>query len=272
MADSTLSSNGAEGSDVFKEPITITDAYLTLISQLNEILKCCDVSTLRAALIHQARTPDGVKLSKAFLNELKAVESSGDLLSLIGSFSSCNWLDTRLIKALARGSGNKSAINLLDSYKICVYSKKLFDALPSFSKEHEKNKYVTAISTKIKLDNPDEVTIGDIVQHKRKLGCVILDLGNQNFDIKHVKKGCLQVCYVVASQHSFKAYKMALYNCQKFYLTDLILIEIGDNPFIFDLWLSDLSKHKQILLSLHEGKLKYYVCYCFHSGISFLQI
>ena len=271
MDDSTLSSNGAESSDIFKEPITITDAYSTLISQLNKTLKCCDVSTLKAALIHQAHTPDGVELSKAFLNELKAVESSSDLLSLIGIFSSCNWLDTRLIKALALGSENKSAVDLLNSYENCVYTKKLFDALPSFSKERKKRKYVTAISSKVKMD-PDKVTIGDIVLHKCRLGCVILDIGNKNFDIKHVRRGCLQVCYVVASQHSFNAYKMALYNCQKFHLTDLILIEIGDNPFIYDLWLSDLSKHKQILLSQHEGKLKYYVCYCFHSGLLFLQI
>ena len=271
MDDSTLSSNAAGSCDVFKEPITITDAYLTLISQLNDILKYYDVSTLRAALIHQARTPDGVKLSKAFIRKLEAIESSSDLLSLVGSFPSCNWLDIRLIKALARGSRNKSAIDMLESYKNYVYTKKLFDALPSFSKEQEKNTYVTAVSAKIKMD-PDKVTVGDIVQHKSKLGSVILDLGNQNLNIKHVRKGCLQVFYVIPSQHSFRAYKMALHNCQKFYLTDLILIEIGDHPFIYDPWFCDLSKHKQILLSQHEGKLKYYVCYCFHSGLLFLQI
>lgn len=50
--------------ELFKEPITITNAYSRLIGQLNGILKDCDLSTLKAALVHQALTPEGVKLKR----------------------------------------------------------------------------------------------------------------------------------------------------------------------------------------------------------------
>ena len=250
-----MSNNTAECSEFFKEPITITDAYLTLISQLNNILKDCNLSTLQAALLYQARTPDGVKLNKALKDKIKAAKSSFDLLHLIVDFPSCNWLDTRLIKALARGSGFKSAINLLESYKNFVCTKKLSDALPSFSTQHQIDAYFTAISAKVKMD-PDKITVGNVVQYRWTLENVILDLGNQKLNIRHVRKGCLEVYYHIPVHCSFNAYKMALHNCHKFYTINLIHIKIGDHPLIYDPWFSDLETHsvKQIFHSQYEGK------------------
>ena len=253
--NSTLSDNIAESSEFFKEPITITDAYLTLISQIIKILKDCDLSTLQAALIHQARTPDGFKLNKALKHKIEAAKSSYDLLRLIGDLPSCNWLDTRLIKALAYGSGFKSAINLLESYKNFVYTRNLSDALPSFSTQQQMDAYVTAISAKVKMD-PDKITVGNVMQYRRTLKNVILDLGKQNLNIKHVRKGCLEVYYHIPVHCSFNAYKMALHNCHRFYTIHLIHIEIGDHPLIYDPWVSDLETDsvKQIFRTQYEGK------------------
>ena len=253
--NSTLSNNAAESSEFFKEPITITNAYLTLISQINKILKDCDLPTLQAALIHQARTPDGVKLNKALEDKIEAAKSSFDLLRLIGKVPSCNWLDTRLIKALAYGSGFKSAINLLESYKSFVCTKKLSDALPIFSTQHQIDAYVTAISAKVKMD-PDKITVGNVIQYRWTLENVILDLGNQKLNIKHVRKGCLEVYYHIPIHCSFNAYKMSLHNCHNFYTINLIHIEIGNHPLIYDPWLSDLESRtgKQIFHTQYEGK------------------
>ena len=238
---STLSISASESSGLFKYPVTITDAYSTLISELTNILKDCDLSRLKATLLHQTRTPDGVKLNRRLRVKIESAKSSFDLLYLMHNIPSCNWLDTRLIGALAHGCGSKSAVNLLQGYKSYVFSKKLSDALPSFVIQPQTSAYVTAVSMKIRKD-PDKITISDILQYLSSVKNVILDLGNQRLNIKHVKKGCLEVFCHIPIHCRLNAYKMALLNRHKFYTVNLMHIEIGDLPPIFDPWFSDVRK------------------------------
>ena len=258
--NSVLSNSPKSNSEFFKEPITITNAYSTLIAQLNNIFKESDLSTLKTALIHQARTPGGIKLQKAFKDKIMAAKSSFDLLCLVDYFPSCNWLDTRLIGVLAHGSGSKSAINLIEAYKNYVFPKKIDDVLTSFLKQPKSKAYVAAVSMKLKMD-PDKITVDDIVQYQWTVENVILDLGNQRLNIKHVRKGCLEVTYHLPFHCSFNAYKMSLHNCQKFYTIDLMQIEIGDHPLIYDPWLCDLIKisANEIFHPRHEGNFIFVV-------------
>ena len=253
--DSAMSDSiAAESFDLFKDPLTIRDAYLTLISELDSILNNCSLSKLQLALIHQAHAPDGVKLNKDLNDEIRSAKSSVDLLCIVGGIPSCNWLDTRIIEALARGYG-LSAVKLIGAYKTYVYAKKLNDALPSFPKISQTDAYVSAISTKIKMD-PDKITIGDVVKYQWHVENVILDLGNQILNIEHVQSGCVEVIYHILIYSSFNAYKMALHNRYKFYMIDLIHIEIGDHPLIYDPLLCDFSKRfiEQMLPTQHKGK------------------
>ena len=248
--NSTLSNSTKSNSELFKEPITITNAYSILISQLNIIFKDCDLSTLQTVLIYQARTPGGIKICKALKDKIIAAKSSFELLCLVDDFPSCNWLDTRLIGVLAHGCGSKSAVDLIEAYKSYVFPKKLSDALSNFLKQPKTKAYVEAISVKLKMD-PDKITIDDVVQYQWAVENVILDLGNQILKIKHIRKGCLEVSYHTPIYCSFNAYKMALHNRNKFYLINLIHIDIGDHPLIYDPWLCDFIKPP---IKQYEGK------------------
>lgn len=254
LGNSSLSTSAVNSVNPFREHLTITDAYSILMSRLNSILKYCDLSTLKAALIYQTDTPDGVTLRKALRKKIKSAKSSFDLLCTIKKVRSCSWLDIRLIRVLAHGSGYKSAVDLVDAYKACVFSKKLTDALPSFSKLSYKKAFIAAVSTKVKVD-ADKITVGDVVQHQWSMEKVILDLGKKILNIRHVKRGCLEICYHVPIHYSFNVYKMALHNCHSFYKIDLMHVEIGDHPLIYDPWLWDIDEQpvKQILHIQNEG-------------------
>ena len=187
---------------------------------------------------------------------------------------SCNWLDTRLIGALARGCGSKSAVNLLKAYKSYVFSKKLSDALPSFVKQPQTNTYITDVSKKFKRD-PDKITINDILRYQWTIKNVILNLGNQNLNIKHVKKGCLEVSSHIPIHCSINAYKMALYNRHNLHSIDLIHIKIGNHPLIYDPWFCDLRKHsvKEIIHIEYKGNfLLYYHEFVCNKVYSFYRI
>ena len=253
-------------SNLFKEPITITKAYTILVKQLTNILKICDLPTLKVALIHQAHTPDGVELDKSLKKKIESAKSVSDLLFALGKSQSCNWLDTRLIEVLAYGSESSNAVEVIKAYQRFLFSKKLLDVL-SRKREHveAKRDYVTAVRIKTKMD-PEKVTVGDFINYRWTIEDVILDLGKGVLNIEHVNEGCLEIYYLMPGYYSFNAYKMALHNRHKFYTIDLIHVEIGEHPLIYDPWLSDWGKHsvKKVLHTHQNGKiLLIYVCIVF---------
>ena len=242
-------------SDIFKEPISITNAYIVLFTQLGSILRFCDLSTLKVALIDQARTPGGVELEKRLKKKIKAANSNSELLLVIRKSQCCNWLDTRLIEALAYGSESSTAVELIKAYRKFLFPKKLADALPKELKHLErKTAYVKAVTTKTGKD-PNLITIGEFIDYRWTIEDVILDLGRGSLDIEHVDRGCLKINYLIPVYYSFTAYKMALCNHHKFCTIDLLHVEVGDHPIIYDPWLCDLEKHsvKQTLQIHYKG-------------------
>ena len=237
---STSCSTSASISDLFKEPMTITNAYTKLLKQLSNILENYDVSDLRMALINQANTPDGIQFDRCVKDEIKSAKSNTELLSTFGEFCCCNWLDIRLLEVLANFCDLPNAVEIIEAYKQFLSAKKLTEVLPKKLSELEKRiEYVTAVSTKVNMDH-ENITVGDFVKHCWRIEEVVFDLGKQILNIQHVKKGCLEINFTVPVQCSFDAYKMALYNQHRFYTISLIHVEIGKHPLIYDPWLSDL--------------------------------
>ena len=242
--------------DLFKEPITIFKAYTILCTQLDIVLKYCDLFTLKRSLFLQADTPDGIELGVNLKKKIKAAESVRLLLNVLERSKSYNWLDIRLIEVLAYGSKSYSAVELVKAYQRVLFPKKLLDVLPKKLKHIEtKQEYVAAVHAKTKMD-PSAITVKDFIDYRWTIENVILDLGKGVLNIEHINKGCLEISYLIPVHHSFNAYKIVLHNRHKFCAIDLIHVEIGDHPLIYDPWLSDLETHsvKQILHA-RQGKL-----------------
>ena len=242
------------------EPLSISNAYLRMIAELNSVLKHCDLCDLKSVLFHQVNTPKGIKFKKALKEKIKdkieAAKSSFHLIRVLADFPFCNWLDTRLVEALAIGSRLKSSSDLVNAYIKFLFQKKFRDALLEFPTVQEKEieAYVIAVSEKIHVD-PDTITIGDFLKKRRTMEHAILDLMNQTLCIQNVRKGCVEFSYYIQENCSLRAYKMALHNHYKFRTVDLIHIEIGEHPVIYDPWLPDFDKeiNKQSLYAQYEG-------------------
>ena len=241
--------------DLFKEPITIANAYTILFKRLGEILKFCDLMTLKGALFSQADTPDGVELGKEIETRIDKANSSSELLYALKRSHCCNWLDIRLIEALAYGSESSSAVELIKAYKKHLFPRNLLDVLSKKSQHAEaKKEYVAAVCAKTEMD-PSKITVEDFINYRWTIEDVILDLGKRVLNIDHVREGCLEIYYGISTKCSFDAYKMAIHNRYKFYGINLIHIKIGDHPLIYDPWLSDLHNQfvKEITNSLQKG-------------------
>ena len=250
----TSSNKSTIVSDMFKEPMIISVAYSKLFKHFCTILKGCDISDLKVALINQAHTPDGVKLEKSMKDEIKAAKSINDLLFAFDDPSCCNWLNTRLLEVLANCS-SPNAVEMLDAYKQYLFAKKLKEVLPKHEQSKQKKAFIAKVRAKLKMD-PDEVTVGDFMEHHSEIEKVVLDLGKQILNIVDFKKGCLEINCTMPVQFSFNAYKMALHNCHKFYAIDIVHIEIGKFPLIIDPWHSELGQPLTVPTMLFQYKGK----------------
>lgn len=217
---------------------------------------------MQSALIRQARTPDGIELTENLQMKINTAKSISDLLAELDDSQCLNWLDTRLLEVLAYSSKSPSAMELIEAYRNLLLSKKLQDVLPKQLKHLKaKTDYVTAVKTKTKMD-PDKTTIRDFINYQWTIEDVVLDLGRRILNVDHVNKGCLEINYLIPVYYSFIAYKMALINRDKFYAADIMHIEIGKHPLIYDPWLCDIEKYplKQVFPAKLEGELScYYV-------------
>ena len=209
------------------------------------------------ALLVQTKSPDGIKLGTHLKRKIKKAISPSALLGVLEESKCINWLDTQLIEVLVYNSCSSRAVELFKAYRKFLGSKKLWDALPTWENFDTKRAYVTTVASKIK-GCPDKITIHEFLNHQWSINIkdIVLDLGKGLLVIDLVRKGCLEIEYVMPIEYSFDAYKMAIHNRYKFYSIDLMHIKIGKHPLIYDPWLSDLEIHsaKQ---TQHHGKLLY---------------
>ena len=130
--------------------------------------------------------------------------------------SSCNWLDTSLLEALACGSSQLAAFELIKAYEKFLHSKKLDQILSCFSKSAVRKPYASRVGAKIGL-NPSKITVGALLRHRGDLENVILNLGKGIVNIEHVTDECLEIIYSIPAQCGFVAYKNTLHNRHKFH-------------------------------------------------------
>ena len=151
-----------------------------------------------------------------------------------------NWLDTDLLEALACGSSQPAAYELIKAYKTFLYSKKLDEVL--FKQKTEiQRPYASKVGAKIDMD-PHQITIGVLLQRRGDLENVILNLGKGIVNIDHVKPGCVEVVCSIPAHCSFVVYKNALHNRHKFHTVSLLYLTCDNYPIVYDPWLFDLEE------------------------------
>ena len=60
------------------------------------------------------------------------------------------------------------------------------------------------------------MTVADLVQHKRMLEEVLLDINEDYLVLDHIKEGCVEIGYYIPAQMVPYAYKCSLKNRSKF--------------------------------------------------------
>ena len=91
--------------------------------------------------------------SQKLIDKIVKTHNILELLVLLINSPYLSWIDVRLITAMFKGtSSSAKVLDILESYKHTIYSKKLTDVLPDYPSKEIKEEYFTKIVAKIDRD------------------------------------------------------------------------------------------------------------------------
>ena len=208
------------------------EAFTKLISVLKGFFEQVDFSTIQQACLVHVTNPDGLQYSgqaKLVSNITKSSQLKDLLLVLAGS-DYCNWLDTRLLKAMVNATDIGEAKQILENYgkhismlrldevfhniPVCLFSFSDYDTIEEKFDKHQ-----------------TELTVGDIRKyqfHLEKLSRVA------NIKLRKIKTGCLEFLWLIPKQQINQAYNSVLHNHLDVEFTaEIMYLKIGSYPAIF---------------------------------------
>ena len=175
----------------------------------------------------------GTLLSSDFKQQIKAANELDDLLDALDNPMYCNWLNTRLLKRIAKTIDIPEAEKLIEVYENCVYSRKVSDVLEHFDSKCFNPSHVSLVDAKINTKF-ESLTVADIIKYCQKLERNIGVCAGSVTAAK-CKPGCLQITCVIPIHCALHAYETVKNNFLKFRQFHIQYIEIESFPKVFAL-------------------------------------
>jgi len=188
---------------------------------------------IRRACIAQIKSPSGAQLPQEVVQKIQNAGNLDTLLDILTATEYWSWIDLRLLETLVVASGSTTALDIVNKYKTTVYSKKLLDVLPSAPSKEIRDAYFTKIVSKVGKD-PDEITVGDLVEFRSKLESVIMDINKGTCVLEHIEDGCIKIHWLIPTHYIDHAYKAACLRRHKFHEFYLMHLQIGNHPVLQD--------------------------------------
>ena len=210
----------------------VQQVFQKLISTITDLLRVPNIDTLRRACILQHVGPSGVKLQLELLDKIKKINSIDRLIDELAYSGFLSWIDTRLLEAMAAASSIPEPLQLIKDYKHFVYEKKITEILPNSPDMSTKMQYIKKVSCKINIP-VNELTVRELINFKKALETVILDINEGSLELNHITEGCIEMhCYIPT--HLFThAYQSSLKNTDKFSNLHIRYVDFKDNPKIY---------------------------------------
>jgi len=129
---------------------------------------------------------------------IKAAQNIQHLFEILAqNHSYCNWMEVRLLKAVA--TGHPKLFTLINDYKKVVYSKPLREVWNDIPLYKVRNKYYSVLKAEFD-DDPDNMTVQQLLARKEEIANEIGVL------IMEVQKGSLIIKFLVPTNKVYQAY------------------------------------------------------------------
>ena len=188
----------------FSKNEDIDYAFIKLSAAVTDIIQCTNFSRLQRACIEKARSPKMLHKSNEILSVIKKADSFEGLCSMLADTTYWNFLDIRMMEAMATASRIPAAQEAIENFKKSFFSMTLKEAAPYFPVIEVKPNH-TELYEDLDRD-PSEMTIGELHKHRFYLETEILKTGPDTCTICKIMIGSVAIIWQIHVDHVYQAY------------------------------------------------------------------
>ena len=188
----------------FSEDKDIDYAFNKLSAAVTDIIQNTNFDRLQRACIERARTPKMLHKSNEIIPNIQGTDSFERLCSMLANTSYWNFLDIRMMEAMAAASMIPAAQDTIKNFKKAFFSMTLKEAAPYFPVIKVKPNH-TELHEDLDRD-PSEMTIGELHKHRFYLETEILKTGPDTCTICRIMIGSVTIIWQIHVDHAYQAY------------------------------------------------------------------
>ena len=188
----------------FTQDEPIDDAFTKLSAYITDLIQYANFPSLQRACIEKAKSPKMLLKSNKVIPVIKEAQSFQMLCTMLADSSYWNFLDIRMMEAMATASMIPAARETIENFKKTFYSMTLKAAAPYFPVVPLKSGYTTMHEH---LDrDPSQMTIGELHKHRFYLETEIIETGPDTCTICSIKIGSVTIVWQIHIDDVYQAY------------------------------------------------------------------
>ena len=188
----------------FSRDEDIDYAFTKLSAAVTEIIQCSNFYRLQRACIEKARTPKMLHKSNEIIPLIKKANSFEILCSMLADTTYWNFLDIRMMEAMATASRIPAAQETIENFKKTFFSITLKEAAPYFPVIKVKPNHAELHED---LDwDPSQVTIGELHKHRFYLETEVLKTGPDTCTVCRIMIGSVAIVWQIHVDYAYHIY------------------------------------------------------------------
>ena len=188
----------------FSQKENINLAFSKLSASVTEAIETVNFSRLQRAAIERAKSPEMIQKCNEIVPAIKAAKSFQDLCTLLADTPYWNFLDIRMMEAMAAASLIPAAQQSVENFKTTFFGMTLAEAAPYLPIIPLKSSH-TAMTEDLDKD-PSEMTIFELHKHRFYLETELLQTGPDTITICRIVIGSVTITWQIHIDHVYKAY------------------------------------------------------------------
>ena len=223
----------------------IESSFVYMLSKLKELWSNVEFSKLKDACLWDMRLSDELR------NNLILVESLKGIFDLLSKTHFCTWLEIRILRSLANVADVPEAIQLINTFEKCVYSRKCSEVLKHFKEQYINPDHFSVVSAKLNA-GAECLVVADLIEYCHTLESILSQ--HRSSAIVSSKTGCLELCLVIPKYWHLRAYEVAKTHFLKLRPFNIQYLQIGTLPKVYATDLTRTTEANSLLkeLSLHN--------------------
>ena len=179
-------------------------AFSRLSASVTSSIENINFFRLQRAAIERAKSSKMIHKSKELIAIIDGAKSFQALSTMLAKSSYWNFLDIRIMEAMAAASLIPAVQDSMESFKRTFYGMTLFEAAPYFPVILLKSAH-TAI-TEVLAINPHKMTIFELHKHRFYLETELFETGSDTCTICKIVIGSVIITWQMHVDHVYKAY------------------------------------------------------------------